>query len=219
MTVAVLNVALVQAESPGADPGRALREGERACRAAASRGADLILFPELWQLGYAECPREAAGREAWLAHATDTQGPFVQRFATLARELDVAVVVTYLQRWPGGPRNAATLIDRHGRAVLTYAKVHTCDFGMEAVMTPGASFPVVELEPRDGAVAVGIMICYDREFPEAARALMLGGAEVILVPNACPMDVDRLGQLRARAFENMVGIAMANYAHSHQQGT
>ena len=56
------------------------------------------------------------------------------------------------------------------------------------------------------------MICYDREFPESARILMLKGAEVILVPNACPMEPNRLSQLRSRAFENMVGIATANYA-------
>jgi N-carbamoylputrescine amidase len=55
------------------------------------------------------------------------------------------------------------------------------------------------------------MICFDREFPESARALMLGGAEVILTPNACVLDAERLGQFRARAFENMLGVAMANY--------
>lgn len=56
------------------------------------------------------------------------------------------------------------------------------------------------------------MICYDREFPESARVLMLGGAEIILTPNACPLGADRIGQFRARAFENMVGVAMTNYA-------
>jgi predicted amidohydrolase len=55
------------------------------------------------------------------------------------------------------------------------------------------------------------MICYDREFPESARVLMLKGAEIILVPNACDMEPNRLGQLRTRAYENMVGVAMANY--------
>jgi predicted amidohydrolase len=59
------------------------------------------------------------------------------------------------------------------------------------------------------------MICYDRDFPESARVLMLGGAELILTPNACGLDVDRLGQFRARAYENMVGVAMANYATPH----
>jgi N-carbamoylputrescine amidase len=56
-----------------------------------------------------------------------------------------------------------------------------------------------------------VMICFDREFPESARALMLGGAEVIVTPNACPLTDDRVGQFRARAFENMLAVAMANY--------
>lgn len=55
------------------------------------------------------------------------------------------------------------------------------------------------------------MICFDREFPESARILMLKGAEIILVPNACPMEINRISQLRARAFENMLGLATCNY--------
>jgi N-carbamoylputrescine amidase len=210
--MASLKVALVQARSRGADPEFARREGERACRDAAGGDADVVLFPELWQVGYASCPAEPAPRAAWLAHATTLDGPFVSHFRELARELGVAIVITYLEEWPGAPRNTATLIDRHGEPVLTYAKVHTCDFGMEAALTPGDAFRVADLDTRSGTVRVGIMICYDREFPESARMLMLGGAEVILTPNACGLDIDRLGQFRARAYENMVGVAMANYA-------
>ena len=55
------------------------------------------------------------------------------------------------------------------------------------------------------------MICYDREFPESARVLMLRGAELILVPNACPMEINRLSQLRGRAYENMLAVATCNY--------
>jgi len=207
--MASLNVALVQARSRGAHPELALRDGERLCRDAAARGADVVLFPELWQLGYTSWN---VAREAWLAHATTLDGPFVSHFRALARELGVAIVITYLEAWPGGPRNTATLIDRHGDPVLTYAKVHTCDFGMEAALTPGDGFRVADLDTGAGPVRVGLMICYDREFPESARVLMLGGAELILTPNACGLDADRLGQFRARAFENMVGVAMANYA-------
>ena len=58
------------------------------------------------------------------------------------------------------------------------------------------------------------MICYDREFPESARVLMLKGAELILVPNACPMEINRLSQLRGRAFENMLAVATCNYPAS-----
>jgi len=207
-----LRVALLQLRSPSADPQRALREGERACRDAAGLGADVALFPEMWQVGYAPCPADDGGRAAWSALATGTDGPFVARFRELAAELGMAIVITYLQRWDGAPRNAATVIDRHGDIALTYAKVHTCDFAMEAALTPGDGFPTADLDTAGGPVRIGVMICFDREFPEAARALMLGGAEVILTPNACLLGDDRVGQFRARAFENMVGVAMANYA-------
>ena len=155
---------------------------------------------------------EPARRAEWLGHATTLDGPFVSHFRELARELGVGIIITYLEAWPDAPRNTATLIDRHGDPVLTYAKVHTCDGGMEAALTPGDGFGVADLDTRAGTVRVGLMICYDREFPESARVLMLGGAELILTPNACGLDADRLGQFRARAYENMVGVAMANYA-------
>jgi predicted amidohydrolase len=56
------------------------------------------------------------------------------------------------------------------------------------------------------------MICFDREFPESARILMLKGAEVILTPNACEMEDNRICQFKTRAMENMVGVALTNYA-------
>ena len=125
----------------------------------------------------------------------------------------MAVAVTYLEATAAGPRNTVTLFDRRGREALTYAKVHTCSFDLpEQALVPGEEYPVAELETAAGTVAVGAMICFDREFPEAARALALGGAELILVPNACELEANRLGQVRARAFENMAAVAVCNYA-------
>lgn len=210
--MAAMRVALLQLMTRGAHADRALHDGERACREAAARGADVALFPEMWQIGYAPPPHQSAQLAQWTALATGAEGGFVGHFRRLARELRMAIAITYLQRWDGPPRNAAALIDRRGEVVLTYAKVHTCDFGLEDALTPGDGFGVAELELADGPVRVGIMICFDREFPESARALMLAGAEVILTPNSCVLDTERLGQFRARAFENMVGVAMTNYA-------
>ena len=130
----------------------------------------------------------------------------------------MAIALTYLERWDGAPRNSMSLIDRHGKVIMTYAKVHTCDFSMEAACTPGDEFYVATLDTGQGPVKVGAMICYDREFPESARILMLKGAEVILTPNACNLDDGRIGQFRARAFENMTGMAMANYAAPPHNG-
>ena len=131
----------------------------------------------------------------------------------------MAIGVTYLERSAEGPRNAVTLFDASGREALRYAKVHTCSFDLpEQALAPGTGFPVARLETRAGPVAVGAMICFDREFPEAARLLALGGAELILVPNACELEANRLGQVRARAFENMAAVAVANYAAPQENG-
>lgn len=62
------------------------------------------------------------------------------------------------------------------------------------------------------------MICFDREFPESVRILMLRGAELVLTPNSCELEANRIGQFRARAYENMDGIAMANYAAPKDNG-
>jgi N-carbamoylputrescine amidase len=125
----------------------------------------------------------------------------------------MAIALTYLERWSGPPRNTVSLIDRHGRLALTYAKVHTCAFDLpEVALTPGDRFEVCALDTAAGEVMIGAMICYDREFPESARCLMLAGAEIILTPNSCDLEANRLAQFRSRAYENMVGVAMANYA-------
>jgi predicted amidohydrolase len=208
---ASLTVALVQLDGCGTDTGGNLRSGLEACRRAAGLGADLVLFPEMWQIGYADCPSDPAGRRAWAARALGPGDEWLEAFRDCARHAGLAVVVTYLQRWPGAPRNAATVIDRHGRDALTYAKIHTCDWVFERWLTPGEGFGVATLDTRGGPVRVGVMICFDREFPESARALMRGGAEVVVTPNACPLTDDRMGQFRSRAFENALAVAMANY--------
>ena len=139
-------------------------------------------------------------------------------FRRLAHELNMAIALTYLEQWPMAPRNTVSLIDRHGAIALTYAKVHTCDFTFEAACTPGDDFYVCTLDTAQGLVQIGAMICYDREFPESARILMLKGAEIILVPNACHLEPHRLNQFRTRAYENMAAMAMTNYPAPEQNG-
>lgn len=203
----------------GADQHANLAKGEEFCRRAASLGADVALFPEMWNVGYTPCPEDDDGRRRWQGLAVPTDGPYVSHFRRLARELRMAIALTYLERHDGGaPRNTVSLIDRHGEIALTYAKVHTCDFSMEAALTPGDGFCTCGLDTAEGTVRVGAMICYDREFPESARVLMLQGAELVLVPNACEMERNRTAQLLARSYENMTGIALANYAAPPHNG-
>ena len=215
--VSDLRLALCQSASSG-DPQTNLEKGLALCSRAAEEGADIAILPEMWQIGYARCPDDEAGRARWQDMAIARHDPWVSAFRKAASDLDLAILATFLERWPGSPRNTALLIDRHGHDVLCYAKVHTCDWGMEKALTPGESFEVARLDIQGGFVDVGVMICADRDFPESARELMLGGAELILVPNACPMAGERTSQLRSRAFENMTAIATVNYSVPDQDG-
>ncbi len=185
-----------------------LEKGITYCRKAKERGADIALFPEMWSNGYNIYGRPV---DEWKAEAVPVNSDFVNSFGSIAKELNMAVGITLLEEYENAPRNSLVLFDRFGERKLVYAKVHTCDFDVERNLTPGEDFYVTALDTACGEVKVGAMICYDREFPESARILMLKGAELILVPNACPMEINRLSQLRARAYENMTAIATCNY--------
>ena len=183
-------------------------KGIDACKKAKEMGADIALFPEMFSNGYDIYNRPA---NLWKKDAIDIESDFVTTFGSLAKELNMAICITLLEKYKNAPRNTLVLFDRFGEKKFTYAKVHTCDFGVECHLTPGEDFYVTELDTEKGTIKVGAMICYDREFPESARILMLKGAELILVPNACPMEINRLSQLRGRAYENMTAIATCNY--------
>lgn len=205
--MSTLNIALLQIAPTGSLAGN-LEKGIAACREAKTMGADIALFPEMWSCGYNICEPPA---EEWMCEAICLYSSFVAEFQALAAELEMAIAVTLLEQYEPKPRNTMVLFDRFGERKLVYAKVHTCDFGAEKDLTAGDEFFVTALDTAKGEVEVGGMICYDREFPESARVLMLKGAEVVLVPNACPMEINRLSQLRGRAFENMMAIATCNY--------
>ena len=202
-----LKIALLQIAPTGSSEGN-LKKGIAACREAKAMGADIALFPEMWSCGYDICEPPPA---EWLCKAINLNSEFAAKFQALAAELDMAIAVTLLERYDPLPRNTIVLFDRFGEQKMVYAKVHTCDFGAEKDLTPGEEFFVTTLNTAKGEIQVGTMICYDREFPESARLLMLKGAEVVLVPNACPMELNRLSQLRGRSFENMMAIATCNY--------
>lgn len=202
----ILKIALLQL-LPEGSPGGQLEKGKAACVKAKEMGADIALFPEMWSDGY-DLPQESRLLEE-LAQSAD--GAFVRAFGKLAGELRMAIGITFLERHVPKPRNSMILFDRAGRERIRYSKVHTCDFDEEKVLSPGDGFRVAELDIGRGTVRVGAMICFDREFPESARILMLKGAEVILAPNACPMEINRLSALRTRAYENMLAVATCNY--------
>ncbi len=208
-----LSIAFLQLLPTGSLEGN-MKKGIKACLQAKENGADIAVFPEMWSCGYA-FPHETAGlREC----AVPCDGSFVKQFSELAAELDMAIAITLLEQHEPKPRNTVCLFDRHGKLQYRYSKVHICDFGEaddESVLDAGDTFFVADLDAKEGTIKVGSMICYDREFPESARILMLKGAELLLVPNACPMELNRLAQLRGRAYENMLAIATCNYPSPH----
>jgi predicted amidohydrolase len=221
-----LKVALLQIGAAADDEDQNLACGIHYCRQAKPQGAELVVFPELWNIGCAPCPLTSSARQKWEASAIDCDGRFFQQFAAVARELDLNIAVTYLEKHTGKPRNSVSIIDGTGRVVLTYSKTFICNFGLEELekpdpnvqnigcdhnCSPGESFDVATLRTNDGDVKVGAMICSDREFPEPGAELFFAGAELIVVPNACQWDELRSSILRARAFENFAVICMANY--------
>lgn len=212
-----LRIAMVQHKAIPNDSNANLQLALQYIAEAHLMEADIVLFPEMWSNGYAP-PFDGAfddplrfgfdkERIVWLENAIAINSKYVMALRNIAKKLHIGICATYLSKTTSKPQNTAIIIDRNGEVILEYAKVHTCDFSLEKLLQGGNMFKVCEFD----GVQIGAMICYDREFPESARVLMLKGAEIILVPNACDMNPARSNQLSSRAFENMVGIAMANY--------
>lgn len=200
----------------------ALYKGIEYCKKAKRLDADIAVFPEMWNTGYEMLFKgnledqntiDDEKVKNWSNKAIDNNDDFIIQFRNIARKLQIAIVLTYLEKTKNQPKNTAIIIDKEGNIILKYSKVHTVDYKMEAYMQPGDRFETCELDYGRGKIKLGTMICFDRDFPESTRILMLQGSEIIIVPNACYMSQIRLDQLKVRAYENMVGIVCVNYAN------
>ena len=192
----MLKIALLQL-TPKDSLSENLEKGILACQKAHQMGADMPCFPKC---GVMAIEFMTDWKAAWMAEAIPADSDFVNAFGKIAKELQMAIGITFLEAYRGGGRNTWFCLTGSATGRSLYAKVHTCDFGEEKYLTPGEDFYVTDLDTAAGNVRVGAMICYGWEFPESARILMLKGAELMLVPNACPMEINRLAQLRGRAF-------------------
>ncbi|MCI6479319.1 MAG: carbon-nitrogen hydrolase family protein [Candidatus Treponema excrementipullorum] len=201
-----LKIALLQL-LPGKTLEEQLQLGTAACERAKALGADIALFPEMWSCGYS-IPQD---KEKLESLALTAQSSFICNFAALAARLEMAIGITFLEKGSDKPLNSIIVFDRQGKEVIHYSKVHTCGFDLEKVLSSGRGFYTGDLDIGETVVKIGTMICFDREFPESARILMLKGAEVILAPNGCPMEINRFSALRTRAYENMTAVATCNY--------
>ncbi len=168
---------------------------------AATAGAELIVFPELFLTGY-NLPDEL--RE--LAEPAD--GPAAKRIADICRNYAIAILYGYPEAADGLFWNSAQLFDRKGGGRGNYRKVHLAPGFERDLFAAGDSFTVMTL----GELSIGALICYDVEFPEAARAEALQGADVIAVLSATSdrhPEVSRI-MVPARAAENQLFVAFAN---------
>ena len=192
---------------------RNIEVAERMIREAAGAGAQIVMTPEVVLTGF-------VGGEAERKLAEPIPGPTVERFAALARELDVYVLVGLSEIRDGQICNAMAVLDRTGALMGVMRKVHINRYETPGGWRNGSEFPVWRFVTDTGEMTAGIMICYDREVPEAARLLMLSGAEVIFNPLACgcpTVDIHRC-LLRTRAFENESYILVVNHAAPRHNG-
>ena len=158
---------------------------------ARGAGLDLAVFPELFLCGYTTRGVEDL--------ALDLEGPEVVRMARLARESDTAVIFGLHERVSDGVANSAVCLNRRGNLAGTYRKTHL--FGEErGAFVAGDELLIVDLD----GVETGLMICFDVEFPEVARALATAGANLLVTisANMDPFRHDHDVFATARALEN-----------------
>ncbi|MGM5692396.1 carbon-nitrogen hydrolase family protein [Streptococcus suis] len=194
----IFKVAILQARAEISNIKRNIDTIICSMKEAAKNGADILLLPECFVTGY-ELPMT-------YEKSISCDDEVIMKICEVAKEYDIGIVLTSFTKGKRQPQNTAFVINRSGEILMKYSKVHTCDFADEKDVEAGTEFKVCDVD----GIKIGIMICYDREYPESARMLMLKGAEIILVPNDCGSMRPRIQALSTRAYENMVGIAMAN---------
>ncbi len=177
---------------------------QRAAAEASSHGATLLILPELFLTGY------NIGAETVRTLAQPADGPASHEAAAIARTQNIALLYGYPERDGSRIYNSALLIDRDGAPRANFRKLHLWGDIDKAVFTPGED-PAVMAE-IDG-VKIGILICYDVEFPELVRGLALRGADLIAVPTAQmqPFEFVSRSLIPTRAYENSVFLAYANH--------
>nr|WP_180206888.1 nitrilase family protein [Pseudomonas sp. SbOxS1]NYU07209.1 carbon-nitrogen hydrolase [Pseudomonas sp. SbOxS1] len=188
---------------------------ERAIRSAALQGAQVVVLPELIQSGYLFADRAEA-----LTLAETAEGPTLRLWQALASELNIVIVGGFCERLAGDQlANSAALIDAQGvRAV--YRKAHLWDAEKD-IFTPGDAAPSV-IETVHGRI--GMLICYDLEFPEWVRLPALAGADLLCAPVNWPdgprPQTERPAEVlrvQANASVNRMFIAACD-RHGHERG-
>ncbi|RKT54462.1 carbon-nitrogen hydrolase family protein [Saccharothrix australiensis] len=194
-----MRIACWQARSPGADaPGSMTERIAAAAARARDAGAALLVTPEMSVTGYPVGRQVERGARA------------AREVADIARDTGVAVVHGWPEDTGTGVRNAASLVSATGETLATYRKAHLFGELDRSVFTPGDE-PVVQADVA--GVTVGLLVCYDVEFPETVRAHALAGTQLLVVPTALmrPWTIVAETLVPARAFESQLFIAYTNW--------
>ncbi|NBM20413.1 carbon-nitrogen hydrolase family protein [Streptomyces sp. GC420] len=196
--MSMLRTALLQSSGTPGDVAKNLEALDAAAASAAAGGAGLLVAPEMFLTGYAvDVP----------ALAEPADGPGARAVAEIAERHGIAVLYGYPERAGERVFNSARLVGRGTSA--GYRKTHLYGCFERESFTPGDN-PVVQAE-LDG-LRIGIMICYDVEFPENVRAHALAGTDLLLVPTAQmhPYQFVAESLVPVRAFENQMYVAYVN---------
>jgi predicted amidohydrolase len=200
MSSSLLRIALVQQDTIWQDPVANLARARGFVEQAAQAGARVVVFPELFTLGFTMAPEP---------YAEPIPGPTSEAMASLSKEFGLYLVGSVVEAHAPHPHNAAFVTAPDGSLVAAYRKIHPFSYGEENLhYTGGTDCPVFEVD----GVPCGLQICYDLRFPEPFRALAAKGAEVVFVPANWPAR--RISAwstlLAARAIENQVAICGVN---------
>jgi predicted amidohydrolase len=182
-----------------------LRRLDAICASAAARQVSVLVTPEMFTSGYAITRAEV------VRLAEDAGGPTETAVAEIARRHRLAIVYGHPERAPGGAAyNAATMIGPDGVVRGRHRKVHLYGEVDRGQFTANPGRPAAF--DFDGS-RVGMLICYDVEFPESVRHLAVNGARVVLVPTANMTGCEEVQEIlvRARACENNCELVYANY--------
>ncbi|MCX5408561.1 carbon-nitrogen hydrolase family protein [Streptomyces sp. NBC_00335] len=198
-----LRTALLQSSGRLGDTADNLKALEEAAARAAQAGAGLLVTSEMFLTGYALEIEDIAR----LAEPAD--GMSARAIGEIARRHGLAVLYGYPERDGDAVYNAAQLVGADGERLANYRKTHLFGCFEQAAFTPGDT-PVVQADL--GGLRVGVMICYDVEFPENVRAHALAGTDLLLVPTAQmhPFQFVAEQLVPVRAFENQMYIAYVN---------
>lgn len=185
-----------------AGTGDVLGEIGTVAERAAAAGASLLVCPEMITTGYHIGPRTAEVAEP-------ADGPAARRIAGFAADAGVAIAYGYPERDGETVYNSAAVVGANGDRLVNYRKTHLFGDIDRAAFSPGEE-AVVRTE-IDGVV-VGVVICYDVEFPELVRAHALTGTELLVVPTALmrPYELVADALVPTRAFESQLFVAYAN---------